>query len=35
LGTAFNVVWVAFDLAVFSIIIRAARYRGHQPEGLR
>ncbi|MGZ4451849.1 MAG: glycosyltransferase family 2 protein [Nocardioides sp.] len=35
LGTVFNMVWVAFDLAVFSIIIRAAQYRGYQPEGQR
>ncbi|MFC4784844.1 glycosyltransferase family 2 protein [Nocardioides sp. MAHUQ-72] len=32
LGTAFNLVWVAFDLAIFSVIIRAARYRGFEPE---
>ena len=35
LGTVFNMVWVCFDLAVFSIVIRAARYRGYQPEGVR
>lgn len=27
-GTLFNIVWVLFDLAIFSIIIRAALYRG-------
>ncbi|HEY1118664.1 MAG TPA: hypothetical protein VGE43_13210, partial [Acidimicrobiales bacterium] len=27
-GTAFNLVWVGFDLAIFSVIIKAARYRG-------
>ncbi|WP_134738982.1 glycosyltransferase family 2 protein [Nocardioides sp. 503] len=30
-GTVFNVVWVIFDLAVFSVIIQAARYRGFEP----
>lgn len=35
LGTVFNMAWVCFDLAVFSIIIRAARYRGYEPEGVR
>lgn len=30
-GTAFNLVWVLFDLAIFSVIIQAARYRGYQP----
>ncbi|GAA1147370.1 glycosyltransferase family 2 protein [Nocardioides aquiterrae] len=30
-GTAFNIVWVLFDLLIFSIIIRAARYRGYEP----
>jgi cellulose synthase (UDP-forming) len=27
-GTLFNLVWVAFDLLIFSVIIQAARYRG-------
>ena len=31
LGTLFNMVWVLFDLAIFSVIIRAARYTGYQP----
>ncbi|WP_211357091.1 glycosyltransferase family 2 protein [Nocardioides rubriscoriae] len=30
-GTAFNLVWVAFDLLIFSVIIQAARYRGFAP----
>jgi cellulose synthase (UDP-forming) len=29
-GTVFNIVWVLFDLAIFSVIIQAARYRGFQ-----
>ena len=32
LGTAVNLVWVAFDLAVLSVIIKAVRHRG--PEEL-
>ncbi|MGY1691659.1 hypothetical protein [Geodermatophilus sp. SYSU D01105] len=28
LGTAVNLVWVAFDLAVLSVIIKAVRHRG-------
>ncbi|MGZ4496042.1 MAG: glycosyltransferase family 2 protein [Nocardioides sp.] len=31
-GTLFNLVWVAFDLAIFSVIVQAARYRGFDPE---
>jgi cellulose synthase (UDP-forming) len=31
LGTFTNLAWVVFDLAIFSIIIRAARYRGFTP----
>jgi cellulose synthase (UDP-forming) len=31
LGTFTNIAWVVFDLAIFSIIIRAARYRGFTP----
>ena len=27
----FNMVWVAFDLLIFSVIIKAARYRGFEP----
>jgi cellulose synthase (UDP-forming) len=30
-GTVFNLLWVAFDLAIFSVIIKAARYRGFEP----
>lgn len=30
-GTLFNMVWVLFDLAIFSVIIRAALYRGFDP----
>jgi len=30
-GTAFNLIWVAFDLLVFSVIIQAARYGGYTP----
>lgn len=30
-GTVFNMVWVLFDLAIFSVIIKAARYRGFEP----
>jgi cellulose synthase (UDP-forming) len=32
LGTSLNLMWVVFDLAIFSIIIKAARYRGYQQE---
>ncbi|WKN50266.1 glycosyltransferase [Nocardioides sp. Arc9.136] len=28
LGTVFNIVWVVFDLVIFSVIIQAVRYRG-------
>lgn len=31
LGTLVNVAWVIFDLAVMSILVRAARYKGYQP----
>lgn len=31
-GTVFNIIWVVFDLAIFSIIIQAARYRGFEPD---
>lgn len=30
-GALFNMVWVLFDLAIFSIIVRAARYKGYEP----
>jgi cellulose synthase (UDP-forming) len=29
-GTGVNLVWVVFDLVIFSVLIRAALYRGHQ-----
>lgn len=29
LGTGANLVWVVFDLVIFSVLIRAALYRGH------
>ncbi|MDN7121805.1 glycosyltransferase [Nocardioides sp. ChNu-153] len=32
LGTSLNLVWVVFDLVIFSVIIRAVRYRGYAPE---
>ena len=31
-GTIFNMVWVVFDLVIFSVIIKAVRYRGFEPE---
>jgi len=34
LGTAVNIVWVAYDLLILSVIIEAARYRGQDPEEL-
>lgn len=33
-GALFNMVWVAFDLLIFSVIIKAARYQGFQPDPL-
>ena len=30
-GTIFNMVWVVFDLVIFSVIIQAVRYRGFEP----
>lgn len=30
-GAIFNMVWVAFDLLIFSVIIKAARYSGFDP----
>ena len=32
LGTLVNVVWVVFDLVVMSVLIKAARYRGHEAD---
>ena len=32
LGTVFNLMWVAFDLLIFSVIIKAARYQGFEPD---
>ncbi|MDF9715400.1 glycosyltransferase family 2 protein [Nocardioides sp. ChNu-99] len=32
LGTSLNLVWVVFDLVIFSVIIRAVRYRGYASE---
>jgi cellulose synthase (UDP-forming) len=32
LGTVFNMVWVVFDLVVFSVVIKAVRYQGFQRE---
>ncbi|HXH79312.1 glycosyltransferase family 2 protein [Nocardioides sp.] len=30
LGTAFNMVWVVFDLLIFSVLIKAVLYQGHE-----
>ena len=30
LGTGANLVWVVFDLLIFSVLIRAVLYRGHE-----
>ena len=30
-GILFNLLWVGFDLAIFSVIIKAVRYRGFDP----
>jgi cellulose synthase (UDP-forming) len=30
-GTLVNMVWVAFDLVIFSVIVQAVRYRGFAP----
>lgn len=30
LGTSVNIVWVLFDLVIFSVIIEAVRYRGYE-----
>lgn len=32
LGTLVNVAWVVFDLVVLSVLIKAARYRGHDAD---
>lgn len=32
LGVTANLVWVAYDLLIFSVIIKAVRYRGYSPE---
>ncbi len=32
LGSLINMIWVAFDLLIFSVIIKAARYQGFQAE---
>ncbi|MBC2958966.1 glycosyltransferase [Nocardioides deserti] len=34
LGIGFNLLWVAFDLLIFSVIIRAVRYRGFEPDAV-
>ena len=31
-GSVFNALWVIFDLVIFSVIIKAARYQGYRPE---
>ena len=31
-GAIFNMIWVVYDLVIFSVIIQAARYRGFEPE---
>ncbi len=30
LGTSVNIVWVVFDLVIFSVIVEAVRYRGYE-----
>lgn len=30
-GAVFNMIWVVFDLLIFSVIIKAALYRGYEP----
>lgn len=34
LGTWVNIVWVVFDLLIFSVLIQAALYRGYQPDDI-
>ena len=31
-GTILNVVWVAYDVLVMSVVVEAARYRGYEPQ---
>ena len=31
-GSIFNMIWVVFDLLIFSVIIKAARYQGFEPD---
>jgi len=33
IGTAVNLAWVVFDLAILSVLVPAVRYRGHRPAG--
>lgn len=33
LPTLFNFIWVGLDLALISVIVQAARYRGFEPGG--
>ena len=32
LSTCVNMVWIVFDLLVLSVIVRAARYKGSEPD---
>ncbi|WP_374102505.1 hypothetical protein [Arthrobacter sp. ISL-65] len=32
-GTLVNVAWVAYDMVILSVIIRAALYKGFTPAG--
>ncbi|GAA1479298.1 glycosyltransferase [Nocardioides aestuarii] len=34
-GTAVNMIWVVFDLVIFSVVLQAVRYRGFDPAGQR
>jgi cellulose synthase (UDP-forming) len=34
LATGINLVWVAFDVALFSVVIQAVRYRGFEPDAV-
>ncbi|MCM0615978.1 glycosyltransferase [Arthrobacter sp. TS-15] len=34
LGTLVNVAWVAFDLVVLSVLVKAVLYKGFEPEGV-
>jgi cellulose synthase (UDP-forming) len=31
-STSINLVWIVFDLVVLSVVVRAARYRGFEPQ---